>query len=188
MAATASVKIVRHTAYKGGTRQWSNRYHFASGVPADLTHWTTLVSAIVTAEKLGMGDRTVYEEAVCYDAGSDLPLHTISLSGTGANSGGGGAVNVPLQTAALLRWSTDQRTSKNHPIYLFNYWHDCKIASGSDTELLDSTYKSAVTTFAAAWVTGFSDGANTYHRAGPNGAVALGDLVGTYATHRDFPS
>lgn len=187
MAATPSVRIVKHAAYRGGTRTFGNRYHFAGGTPADLTHWTTLVNNIVTAEKLAASDVTVFDEAICYDAGTDVPLHTISLSGTGSSSGGAGATQPPLEVCALIRWSTDQRTVKNHPIYLFTYFRRIHVQSGGDYELLDSTQKTAITTYANAWVSGFSDGAVTHPRAGPNGAVGLGALVETYVTHRDFP-
>lgn len=187
MAATPSIRIVKHTAYRGGTRTFGNRYHFNGGTPADLTHWTTLSSAIVTAEKLCTSDTTVFDESICYGAGSDVPLHTISLSGTGSSTGGTGATHPPLEVCALIRYSTDQRTSKNHPIYLFSYMRRTFVQSGSDYELLDTTHKALLQTYANDWVSGFSDGTNTLVRAGPNGASALGGLVETYVTHRDFP-
>lgn len=174
--------------YKGGTHQWSNRHHFAGGTPADLSHWTTFVNAVVAAEKLCMATTVTYVEAVCYEAGSDLPVHTITLSGTGARGGSTGEVVFPLQTAALIRWSTDQRTSKNHPIYLFSYMHSILSHTGSDYELVEAAQLGTIQTYAAAWVSGFSDGTNTLKRAGPNGAVALGSFVPTHVTHRDFVS
>jgi hypothetical protein len=189
MAATPSVKIVKSTIYEGGSRQWSNRHHFNGGTPADLTHWTTFVNAIVTAEKLCTLNETSYVEAICYGAGSDLPLHTITLSGSGAISGPGGAIlPCPLQVAALIRWSTDQRTSKNHPIYLFSYMHNVLVNTAASNETVWATQRTDLQTYAAAWVSGFSDGTNTLVRAGPNGASALGELVDQYVTHRDFPN
>jgi hypothetical protein len=47
--------------------------------------------------------------------------------------------------------------------------------------------KTALTTYATAWVSGFSDGTNLMVRCGPQGQLATGVLVATYITHRDFP-
>lgn len=188
MAATPSVKIVKSAPYKGGTKVFSNRHHFAGGTPADLTHWTTFINAIVTAEKLCTGNEVTYVEAVCYGAGSDLPLFTVTLSGTGSISGGTGEFYPPLEVCGLIRWSTDQRTSRNHPIYLFSYMHGVVMHPATTSETIQPAQKTAMQTYGSAWVSGFSDGTNTLKRAGPNGAVALGAFVETYATHRDFVS
>lgn len=188
MAATPSVKLTFQTTYRGGTKNWSNRCHFSGGVPADLTAWEALISAIMSPYNSAMVPATEFIEATCYLAGSDLPLHTIPYSTTGGFTVGSD-IHMPLECTALERWSTDQRSVKNHPIYLFNYMHGVLRASASsDYELLASDQKSAIQTYVTAWVTGFSDGTNTYKRAGPNGAVAQSGTVGTYIGHRDFPT
>lgn len=187
MAATPSVRIVKSSEYRDGVKQFGNRYHFSGGTPADLTHWTTFVDNVVAAEKLAVPNNVNFLEAVCYAAGSDIPVETITLSGAGSQTGGTGAVNGPLEVCALLRWTTDARTAKNHPVYLFSYMRRALRLAGSSYESTDSTYRTAMSTYAAAWVTGFSDGSNTYHRAGPNGAVALAGACEVYVTHRDFP-
>lgn len=188
MADTPSIKIVHSTIYKGGNKTWSNRHHLSRTTPpADNAHWTTLVDNIVAAEKLTMCNETTYLEAVCYNPGSDLPVFTRSLSGAGALSGLTGEYVMPLEACALIRWSTDQRSEKNHPIYLFCYLHNILHGTSSDNELIVSRQKTTLDTYAAAWVSGFSDGAFTYKRAGPRGAVALGNFVDTHVTHRDFP-
>jgi len=51
MADTASLKVTKSFAFRGGVREWSNRYHFDGTTPADSGHWTTLSDAVVTAEK-----------------------------------------------------------------------------------------------------------------------------------------
>jgi hypothetical protein len=43
-------------------------------------------------------------------------------------------------------------------------------------------------TYADHWVSGFSDGAHTLVRAGPNGATGFSPIVDDYIRHRDFPS
>jgi hypothetical protein len=43
-------------------------------------------------------------------------------------------------------------------------------------------------TYAALWIgAGFSDGATSYNRAGPNGATATGVLIEPLISHRDLP-
>jgi len=51
MPDAASIKIVKKISWKGGIQEWSNRYHFDGGAPADLTKWTTFADAVVAAER-----------------------------------------------------------------------------------------------------------------------------------------
>ena len=78
MAATPSIKIVKQMDYLGAPRQWSNRYHFNGGTPADGTHWTTLADAVVAAEKAIYKAATDFSivHAFGYAAGSDVPVFT----------------------------------------------------------------------------------------------------------------
>lgn len=186
MAATPSVKIVKQFAFKGGTRKFSNRYHFNGGTPADATHWHTLTDAIVTAEKAIFTSDVTIVEALCYAAGSDVPVasKTYSTAGTLSNTGN---LPMPGECVAILRYSTAARTTKNHPVYLFNYFHGARCSSISGTDGLFGTQRTAIETYAGSWISGFSDGSITAVRAGPNGASATGHETGTYVTHRDFP-
>ena len=181
---TPSIKVIKQGTFKGGSHRWSNRYHFAGGTPADSAHWTTFSDAIVTAEKAALNGSQTIVETIGYAAGSDVPVFSKTYSTAGTNGGTTGHISVPLECAGLVRFSTSGRTSKNHPIYLFNYYHG---ADPSEYDLLISTWKSALGTYAAQWISGFSDGANTYTRTGPQGHPALGSIVEEYTTHRDFP-
>jgi hypothetical protein len=125
-------------------------------------------------------------ETIGYAAGSDVPVFskTYSQAGTGSFAT---FIACPGDCAALVRYTTTARTPKNHPVYLFNYFHSCGINTSGASDLLNTAQKTAIGTYASAWLSGFSDGTNTYVRAGPNGATATGQLVEQYVMHRDFP-
>lgn len=175
-------------AFKGGSRLFSNRYHFTGGTPADGAHWDTLFDNITTAEKAIFAAGVTLVEALGYAAGSDVPVRTKTYSLTGTLTPGGSSAAAPGEVAALVRWSTAARSTKNHPIYLFSYYHRISVMStGSDADLLETNQKAAMATYATSWITGFSDGSITAVRASPAGHIATGSLVEEYVTHRDFP-
>jgi hypothetical protein len=185
MAATPRVRIVKSMAARGGTQLWSNTYHFNGGTPANNTDWETFFDAIVTAEKATLTADITIVEAVGYVAGATVAAHSKNYTTAGTLTATGKAT-PPIDCAALVRYATAARTSKNHPIYLFNYVHGARL-DGSAPDLLYTTQKTALETYATAWIAGFSDGTNTLNRAGPNGANATARFVNGYLTHRDFP-
>lgn len=186
VAATPSIKITKSGEFKGQTQYWSNRYHFNGGTPADSTHWGNLADAIKAAEAPCFDGATTFRSWTAYNAGSDVPVASGSLSGTGSGSWSGYTL-VPLECAALIRWATAARSTKNHPIYLFSYMHGVARPNSGDSDALLPAQKTAFETYATSWISGFSDGTNTYNRAGPRGASATSRVVNAYITHRDFP-
>jgi hypothetical protein len=185
--ATPSIKVVKQMNYKDVPKLWSNRYHFNGGTPADGTHWTTFSDAVVAAEKAiykARSDFTIVH-TYGYAAGSDVPVFSKAYTQVGTLAGSGNGI-TPGDVAALIRYATTARTSKNHPIYLFNYYHLALWDTSTTYDKLDPVQLAAMNTYATAWITGFSDGSLTLVRAGPNGATATSRLTETYLTHRDF--
>ena len=189
MATQPSLKIEKTFTYRGVPRVFSNRYYLDGGTPADSTHWTTLADAVTAAEKTvypSSGFTLTITQAIGFAAGSDVPVFTKTYALAGTLAIGSG-VAAPGDCAALVRYATSARTSKNHPIYLFNYYHGVLHQSATSGDALYPAQLTLFQTYAAAWITGFSDGSNVYKRTGPNGHIATGSLVNGYVHHRDFP-
>jgi hypothetical protein len=172
-------------------RTFSNRYHFRGGTPADATHWTTFSDAVVAAEKAiyapYASQGAQISETFGYAGGSEIPVFSkvyAPVTGTGSFTG----FPPPGDVAGLIRYSTSDRSSKNHPIYCFNYYHAIwQSDSAGAQDNVAPAQRTLMQTYAAAWLTGFSDGANTLTRARPNGNACTGSLVEVLLTHRDLP-
>lgn len=186
MADRPSIKVVKEMPYEGGTRRWSNRYYFTDGTPADSGLWTTLSDNVVDDEKsIHKADVTIVE-TIGYDVASDVPVFSKSYSTVGTKDWTG--VNAaPGDCAAIARWSTDARSTKNHPVYLFNYFHRVGYHDATSADSLDTNIRNAIVNYCQDWITGFSDGSVPHMRCGPRGAVALDIIVDEYIRHRDFP-
>jgi hypothetical protein len=189
LATVPSLRVVKSFSFKDGLRQWSNRYHFTGGTPADDTHWHTLMDAVVTAEKAVLGASNTIVTVWGYAAGSDVPVSSKTYTTVGTYAPGTGGQLCPGEACGLIRWSTAARSTKNHPIYCFNYYHGTFSDSAVDQDKVKANLKTAMQTYATAWVTGFSDGGPvTAKRSTPQGATSTGSLVEEFITHRDFPS
>jgi hypothetical protein len=144
----------------------------------------------VNAEKSiyegGVADSPTIVETVGYNGGSEIPVftktYTTAAVGSFANFG-----MSPGDVAALIRYATADRSSKNHPIYLFNYYHGAGWEIGGSPDVMNAAQRTAMGTYAGLWITGFSDGAVTHKRCRPKSStLGTGAVVEPYLTHRDL--
>lgn len=182
----ASLKLTKSFTYRGGTREFSNRYFLNSAVgPPDDGHWETFAAAVLDWEAAIFASDIAYVEAAGYRGGSDVPVWSEGLSSAGTSEYDD-SNPYPGDCAAMLRWGTDVRTSKNHPIYLFNWYHGVYGTPAGPVDELNVTQKGNVESLAAQLVAGLSDGTTSWKRAGPFGAVALSGSCSAEVLHRDF--
>jgi hypothetical protein len=182
---------VKQFNYRGVVRTFSNRYHIGTAGPADGAHWTTFSDAIVTAEKaiyaqLASGGAKIIT-TFGYAAGSEVPVFTKAYTTDGTMSLVSDRT-TPGDVAALIRYSTPDRSTKNHPVYCYNFYHGAMSDSTATTaDNLAANQAAAMGTYAAAWIAGFSDGTTTFHRSRPTGDLCNGYVVKPFLTHRDLP-
>lgn len=183
-----SIRLVIQSPYKGGTRQWGNRFFFNSTVAMTTVVFEAIADFLVSEMKDCITTASTIVEAVGYDAGSDVPTHSKTYTQAGTTSPTSGEAIAPLEVVSLWRFTTTQRTVKNHPVYLFKYVHNQIISKSTNPELVVSGRRTFQTATCADLIAGFTTGGTTYKLAGPHGAVAQTGQCEQYFTHRDFPT
>jgi len=188
MAATPSLLVQYEVNNRGSTEVVTNRFHFVGGTPANAAAWEAFADAVVAGFHPVLNAACTIIGAVGYDAANDVAVFqkTYTQAGTAAT---GSESLLPGFCCALVRWATDQRTTKNHPIYLFSYVHGV-INNGfgaTSATQVQAAQLAALETWATHWwETGYSDGTNTYTRAGPNGAAATDSTVDSFVRDHDL--
>lgn len=181
-----SLKVSCTMTYRGATRTFSNRYFFNGGTPATIADWTTLSDAVVTAQHNAMLSSATITSTTGYEANSELPVFTKAYSTVGVTPPFTGRTQSPGDACALVKFTTDQRTTRNHPIYLFKYFKPVACPTAGPADTLEGGLKTNIDAYMQSWITGFSDGTLTYTLSGPRGAAALTRLTSTNIHHRDF--
>lgn len=186
MADRPSVRIVKRFQWQGATKEFSNRYHFNGGVPVDSDAWHAFFDSVVAKEKLIYTDAVTIVGATGYEAGSDVPVASWTYTTAGLLAAVG--YSTPGECAAILRHATTKRSIKNHPVFVFSYFHNARAATDVNYgDTLHATQKTAIEVYAAYWRDGLTGGGITAVRCTPDGAGVTGLSVDPYIGHRDFP-
>jgi hypothetical protein len=182
-----ALKITKSFPYRGAPKNFSNKYFFDGGAPTDSTAWHALMDAVVLIEKTIFVSDVTITECNGYGPTSDVAVATKAyttagtLSGTGLNP-------TPGECCAILRMATTKISIKNHPVYVFSYFHRAMWGTAlASADSLGTSAKTAIEAYADDWLTGISVGGRTYKRTTPDGHPTTGRVVDPFIGHRDFP-
>src|SRR5439155_20108573 len=186
MPAMPSLTIVKKFTYRDVGEEFSNRYHFSGGVPADATAWKALAAAVITAEKATQTPTTSWVRAYGHVNDDSVAAWTYDYLAAGSAvvgvpAGWSGGNPMPGDVAVWVRWQTANYTSRGKRIYLRKFFHNVW-QSSSDVDKLVAAQKTALETYGAAWVTGFIS--NQYKICGPLGAAGSAPIASTWLTTR----
>lgn len=165
---------------------WSNKWFLNGPSWANQAQFDTFADDWTNEVHTWITSNSTVINAIGYNGGSFLPVFSKAYSQAGSASSATHD-HMPLESCMLVRGSTTQRSTKNHPIYIMKFIHGVMHDSSSAAEVPQSGQKGALTASIAAIVAGISDGTNSRKWAGPRGAVVQSAVVETYVTHRDFP-
>lgn len=183
-----SVKVIKQSPYKGGLKEWSNRWYFSPTGPMDLTTFEDLSDWLVGIEHNYLGTPCTIIGTTGYNPGSEVPVHTKTYSTACTATLAGSQSFATLEVASLWRFTTDQRSVKNHPIYGFKYYHQQILDTLPDREAMPPPHQASQQTDANLILAGNVVGGTTYFPCTAYGAVFQQAFVEPMYTHRDFPA
>jgi hypothetical protein len=184
-----SLTLVKQFLYRGNEEEWSNTYFFVGDLPSSDASWKTLADAVIAQEKTLYHSNVSVITAIGHQAGESVAVWSYDYAGADESVPGtfdtSSSVIGSGDTAAWVRYSTDQKTDKGKPIYLRNYYHPAYSETGGTTDDIVGSWVTAGDDFGDAWIAGFTDGdSETHVRCGPKGAVGLVAEASEYATTR----
>lgn len=181
------VKVTFNIPWRGGNRDYSQLWHWTGPSWPDQTHFNTFADNLRDELRPVTLASTTLVEMVGYNAGSFLPVFTktYGVAGTYTDTGN---PQAPGEACMLWRFTTDQRTSKNHPIYLFKWFHHMQTNGLTSPDSLRSGIATTAAGQIADILAGLSDGTNTRNYCGPFGAVAQTGTCNSLLHTREFPT
>ena len=158
MAAVTGLTLTKSFPYRGDTTEtFSNTYHFKGAPPGDDPSWTVLMNDVVNVERQIFTGDIKFISAYGYDSDAEVPHAVFSHDFTVPGPPPTGALGPPADgyrfagdQAALVEWRTDQRSSKNKPIYLRKYFHGGFMHSTADNDALSPIYVTELTAYSTA--------------------------------------
>ncbi len=181
------MKITYSFSWRSGTRTWSQLWHWNGPSWASQAQFDTFTTNFWNDIKTGIPARVTAVSTTAYNAGSFLPVYTHSLAAAGTYTDTTNP-QAPGEACMLWRFTTDARTTKNHPIYLFKWFHGMQTDGLTAPDTLRAGIQSTNASHLATILAGISDGTNTRFYTGPFGAVAQTGTVNTLLHMREFPT